>query len=136
MSFLEVISIKACGTISVFGVSFALIRDGGADVVSVEGPSVGAFQADLVVPIPGSASLISGLGIVGEGEEALSVLEVISFVADGAVAGSVVLLALVGNGNADFVGVEGPSLGAGKADLVVPVPGGASEIAGGCGVCR
>ena len=114
--------------------SFTLVRDGGADFISVEDPSVGAFQADLVVPVPGSASLISGLGVVGEGEEALSVLEVISFVADGAVTGNVVFLALVSNGDADFVGVEGPSLGAGKADLVVPVPGGASEIAGGGGV--
>ena len=81
MPFLEVISIKACGTISVFGMSFALVRYGGADVVSIEDPSVRAFQADLVVPVPGSASLISGLGVVGEGEKALSFLEVISLVA-------------------------------------------------------
>lgn len=38
--------------------SLALIGDGHADVVGVEGPLVGASQANLVVPVPGSASEI------------------------------------------------------------------------------
>ncbi len=34
--------------------------------------------------------------------------------------------ALVRNGNAGFIGIEDPSIGASKANLVVPVPGSAT----------
>ena len=55
-----------------------MIRNWYADFISIEHPFVRAFQANLVVPIPETASRISGLGIVGVGEDAFSVLEVIS----------------------------------------------------------
>jgi hypothetical protein len=41
-----------------------LVRYGYADFVAIENPSVGAGEADLVVPIPGSASGISGVSVV------------------------------------------------------------------------
>jgi hypothetical protein len=39
-----------------------------------------------------------------------------------------VSFALVRNRNADFVGVEDPTTGAGKTDLVEPVPGSAARV--------
>ena len=101
----------------------------------VEDPSFGASQADLVVPVPGGASRVSGLGVVEVREKTESVGEVIALEAFSAVTVHGMSLALVGDRHADLVGVEGPVLGAGEADLVVPVPGGASEISG-LGVVR
>ncbi len=40
---------------------------------------------------------------------------------------------LVINGHANFIAVEGPSQRAGKTDLIVPIPGSASDIRG-CGI--
>ena len=55
-----------------------MVRNWHANLVSVENPFVRAGEADLVVPIPFTASRISGLGIVGVGEEAFSVFKIIS----------------------------------------------------------
>ena len=77
LSFNKVVSLEAFSAVSVF-VSFALVRDGHANLVSVEGPSVRAGEADLVVPVPGSASQVRGLGSVSRGEDALSLNEVVS----------------------------------------------------------
>ena len=58
--------------------SLALVGDGHADLVSIEGPVLGAGEADLVVPVPGGASRVSGLGVVEVREEALSILKIVS----------------------------------------------------------
>ena len=58
-----------------------MVGDGNADFVSIEDPVFGAGKADLVVPVPGGASGVGGLGVVEVREDALSFLEVISLVA-------------------------------------------------------
>jgi hypothetical protein len=70
------------------------------------------------------------VSIVEFREDACSTLEVITLVAGQAFSSTVGSSALVANWNAGFVGVEEPSLRAGKADLVVPIPGGTSGISG------
>ena len=80
----------------------------------------------MIGPIPSSTARISRLGVVEVREDALSFLEVISLEALSAVTVHSVSFALVRDGNADFVGIEDPVFGAGEADLIVPVPGGAS----------
>ena len=58
----------------------------------------------------------------------MSTEEVVSLVASGTVTVLGVRGALVSNGNASTVGILEPVLGAGKADLIVPVPSGTSEV--------
>lgn len=87
--------------------SLALIADGHAHFVGVEGPILGALEALLVVPVPFGASQVSGLGRVERGELADTVDEVITLEAGSAGAGVVVALALILNGNADFVETAG-----------------------------
>ena len=96
----------------------------------VEDPSFGASQADLVVPVPGGASRVSRLGVVEVRENALTLLEIVTLETFSTITAHVMSLALVGDGHADLVSIEGPVLGAGEADLVVPVPGGASRVSG------
>jgi hypothetical protein len=133
LSVLEVVSLEAGNTGTSIVVGLALIGNSNTDFVSIESPSVGALQADLVEPIPGSASRISGLSVVEGREEALSVLKIVSEIACKAVSAIFVSFTLVSDGNANLVGIEEPSAGAFQADLVVPVPSSASEI-GGLGV--
>ena len=64
-SFFKIVSFEAGSTSSVISMRFALIRNGDADIFSVEDPLVGTFQAFLVVPVPDSASKISWVGSVG-----------------------------------------------------------------------
>ena len=130
LSFNQVISFEAFSAVTVFGMSFALIRDGDANLISIEDPSIRAFKANLVRPIPGSTSKVSGFGVVEVREDTLSFLKVISLEAFSAVTVFGMSFALIGNGNADFVSIEDPVFGAGKADLVIPVPGGASGVSG------
>ena len=78
LSFLEVVSLVARGTVSVGSMSLALIRNGGTNIFSIENPSVRAGKADLLVPVRGRASRVGGFGIVAVSEDALSFLEVIS----------------------------------------------------------
>ena len=77
-SFNNIVSLEAFSAVSVFGVGFALVRNSDTDFVRVEDPSVRAGEADLVVPVPGSASQVRGLGSVSRGEDALSLNEVVS----------------------------------------------------------
>ena len=56
LSFLEVISLEAFSAVTVHSVSFALVRDGNADFVSIEDPVFGAGETFLVIPVPGGAS--------------------------------------------------------------------------------
>jgi hypothetical protein len=132
LSVLEVVSLEASNTGTGLVVSGAEIGDGNANLLVVESPTGRALEADLVVPVPGGAASISGLGVVELGEEALSVLEVVSLEAGKASTGIVVGLALIGNGHTDFVGIESPLGRALKADLVEPIPGSAARVSGLC----
>lgn len=59
----------------------AVVIDWHAGLVGVEEPSLGAGEADLLLPVPSSATDVSWVGLVEFREEAGSVLEVITFVA-------------------------------------------------------
>lgn len=59
----------------------AVVIDWHAGLVGVEEPSLGAGKADLLFPVPSSATDVSWVGIVEGREEASSVLEVITFIA-------------------------------------------------------
>jgi hypothetical protein len=111
-------------------VGFAVVGNSDTFFVSIENPSFGAGKAFLVVPVPGSASGVSRLGVVGVREQALSVLEVVSFEAGSTVTILSVGLTLIRNGDTNLVGVEDPSARAGEADLIVPVPGSAARVRG------
>jgi hypothetical protein len=113
LAILEVVSFEASQAVSIVGIGCAKVRDSDAFFVSVENPFARASQADLTVPVPGSAAKISGLSIVEVGEDAFTILEVIALVASSAVAASSVGFALVGNGETDVLGVEDPMAGAG-----------------------
>jgi hypothetical protein len=122
----EVVTLEASGTVTVGGVSFALIRDSDALLVSVENPSFGALEADLIVPVPSGASDIRRGSSVGGRVEALPVLEVEALVTGGAVTIVGVGLAVIVDGNTDLVRVENPVFGASQTDLIVPVPSSAA----------
>jgi len=89
-----------------------LVGNGEADFLVVEDPSGRAFQADLVVPVPGSAAGIGWLGVVGVREEAGALLEVVALVAGLTGTAGIVGLAVVRNGHADLLVVENPQVGA------------------------
>lgn len=78
MSFRQIIALEALGAVTVHGISLALISDGNTDLVSVEGPFVGAGKTHLVGPIPGSTSEIGGMGSISGGVNALSFDDVVS----------------------------------------------------------
>lgn len=82
--------------------------------------------ADLLVPVPSGASNIRNL--LSWGESALSVVEIVALVATEASASFIKGVALIGNRHTDVVAVEDPVVGALKTSLLVPVPGGASDI--------
>ena len=124
----KVVSLEAGGTMSSFVVSLALIGNWDAHLIGVKGPMFRAGEADLVVPVPGGAATVSGLGVVEIREEASTIDKVVSLEAGGAVASFVVSFALISNWHTNLISVESPSLGAGETDLVVPVPGGTSNI--------
>jgi len=79
-------------------------------VFIVEDPSFGPSQADLVVPVPGGASRVSRLGVVEVRENALTLLEIVTLETFSTITAHVMSLALVGDGHADLVGVENPSV--------------------------
>ena len=107
-SFDEVVSLETGKTVTVLGMSGALIRDSNADTVSIEDPLVRASKADLVEPVPGSASSVSGLGVVEGREKALSTGEVVTLVASGTVTVFGAFFTLVSNGNAGTGGTLEP----------------------------
>jgi hypothetical protein len=127
---LQVVALVASKTVAGRVRRGALVRDGHTDLVGVEEPSLGAGEADLIVPVPSTASGIGGVGVVGGREDTGTVLEVIALEAGEAGTIAVVGSALVRDRGADFVGVENPSVGAGEADLVVPVPSTAAGVSG------
>jgi len=129
-SVLQVISLKASKTETRSVTCLALITDRNADFLGIEGPVLRALKADLVIPVPGGASSISGLGIVESTEDTSSILEVVSLEASKAETSNVTCLALITNGDTDLVSVEGPVLRASEADLIVPVPAGTAGISG------
>ena len=83
-----------------------------AEVVGIEDPSFGAGETFLIVPVPGSAPGVSGLGVVGVREEAGALLEVVALVAGLTGTAGIVGLAVVRNGHADLLVVENPQVGA------------------------
>ena len=87
-----------------------MVGDGHANFVGVEGPVLGAGEADLVVPVPGGASRVSGLGVVEVREDTLSFSKIVSLETLSAETSGVMSLALVGDRHADLVGVENPSV--------------------------
>ncbi len=127
-SFFKVVSLEAFSAVSIFSMSLALVRNWHADVFGVENPIFRADQAFLVVPIPGSASDISRLGVVEIREDAFAFLKVVSLEAFSAVSIFSMSLALIRNWHADVFRVEDPIFRAGQAFLVVPIPGSASTI--------
>lgn len=82
----------------------------------------------MIVPIPVGTSEVGRSGVVQSREDALSVNEVIAFVARGTVAVFSVSSALIGNRDALSIGIENPVIGAGETDLVVPVPSTAAKL--------
>ena len=60
----QIISLEALSAVTVHSVSFALIRDGHTDLVSVEEPKFGAAETFLIVPVPGGASKVSWFGVI------------------------------------------------------------------------
>ncbi|CAM6002533.1 unnamed protein product [Sphagnum balticum] len=81
------------------------------------------------------ATEIGGVGIVGSREGTSSILEVVPFVASETVTIRIKGGALVRNGDASFLGIEDPIFGASETDLIVPIPGSTAEI-GGVGIIR
>ena len=130
LSVVKVITLEASGTISILGMRSTVVRDGHADIVSVEDPLLRADEADLVVPVPGGASEVSRLLVVISREDTSSVNEVVSLEAGEAVTIIGMRGALVRNGNTNVVGIEDPLVRASEADLVEPVPSSASGING------
>ena len=75
----EVVTSITAGTISVVVVSFALIRDRRAGIISIQNPKWRTFDADSVIPLV--TALISGGGVVRFREHTNSFNEVIANVA-------------------------------------------------------
>ena len=83
----------------------------------------------LIFPVPSGTSEVGRSSVVGRRVNTLSIFKVVSFITSSAVSGSLVKgSAKVRSGNTDFVSIEDPSFRAGKTNLVVPVPGGASGV--------
>ena len=60
----EVIAFVAGKTVSIISMGSAVIRDSDASTISIEDPVLGASQADLISPVPGSTSEIDGFHVV------------------------------------------------------------------------
>ena len=129
----KIVSLVARSTVTVVSMSSALVRDGYADILIVSEIVLRASKAFLIIPVPFSTADAAGVGSVKSREDTLTVVQFVSFVARSAVTFFVVSSTLVGNGDADSVFVEEPVSRASEADLVIPVPGGTSEV-GGSGV--
>lgn len=82
--------------------------------------------ANLVIPVPSGTSDISNL--LDGGKNTGSLNQVISLVAGHTESVSVISIALIGDWNANSVVVEDPVGRALFTDLVIPIPGGASDI--------
>ena len=98
------------------------------DLVLVENPMARALKAHLIIPVPGSTSEVTWLGIVGFREGTSSVFKVISLEAFRASSILVMFSTKIRNRDANFLGVEDPAIGALQADVVVPIPSSTSEV--------
>jgi hypothetical protein len=125
---LQVVALETGQTFSVDVVGTALVTDRHADIFIVEDPTLRAHETHLVVPVPLSAAGVSGLGAVGGRKGANSILEVVALEAGQTETSGIVGFALIADGYADLFVVEDPTVGASKADLIVPVPDRASYI--------
>ena len=111
LSFLKIIPFIARSTISTLSINaLAKIRRGDANFFVIEYPSFRALEANLVVPIPKTTARVSRLSIIKVREDALSLLDVISLEAGSTISIIRMSFALVRDGNADFVGIEDPSV--------------------------
>lgn len=107
----------------------AVIIKRGADSIGVEHESLRAGDADQVVPVEhGTALVESDQALVHSDTD--SVLELVASVAPVTLVLLVEGLAIVVQGHADSIVVEGESLRAGDADLLVPVPLSTAQIGG------
>jgi hypothetical protein len=106
----QIVAFVAGSTISIIGVSPALIRDGDTDFLRVEDPSIGAFQANLIVPVPSSTAQIGRLSVVGLRKDTFSFFKIVSVVARCAVSIFSMSFALVRNWGTHLVSVEDPSV--------------------------
>lgn len=66
-----------------------MVRDGHADLVGIEGPSLRAGQTNLVVPIPSGTARVSGLGVIERRENTSSILKIVALEASQAVSISI-----------------------------------------------
>jgi len=76
-TFNKVVSSVARFAGTFFSEKLALVRDGGADSI-LEGESLGALEADPVVPVPKLAPEIGRLGVVFDGEHTGTFNKVVS----------------------------------------------------------
>lgn len=97
-----------------------------ADVVGIEDPVAGAFQADLLIPIPAGTADIGNLLDGGENTSTLN--EVVSHIAGETLSIGIEGVALIGNRHTDSIVVKHPVARALEASLLVPVPGGTADI--------
>lgn len=126
LSVVQVVSLVAAEAGSGIVEGIALIRNGNADLVGVEDPVGRALLADLLVPVPSSTSDIRNS--LSGSEDALSVVEIVALVAGKTSASAVKGVALVGDRNTDIFAIEDPVVGALDTGLLVPVPGGATDV--------
>ena len=107
-----------------------MVSNGNASAVGILEPVLGAGKADLIFPVPSGTSEVGRSGVVGGREDASSVDEVIAFVAGKTVSIISMGSAVIRDSDASTISIEDPVLGASQADLVIPIPGGASRVGG------
>lgn len=108
---------------TVISIAVAVVINRNTDLVGIEEPSVRAFQANLIFPIPSTATKISRTGIVEVREDTLSFLKIIPFITRSTISTlSINALAKIRRGDANFFVIEYPSFRALEANLVVPIP--------------
>ena len=90
LSIFQIISLVAFVTISVFSMSFALVRNGNTNVIRVESPSFGTSQTFKIFPVPTSTSKIRRVHFVRGRVDTLSFGKIISSETGKTVSGSLV----------------------------------------------
>jgi len=127
-SFNKVVSLEAGQAISIFGMSGALVRNGNTNTISILYPSVRANKADSVVPIPSSTAKISRMSSVISRVDTGSILKIITFVAGQTITVVTMSRAVIVDSNTNSVTIENPLVRTSKADQIIPVPIGTSDI--------
>ena len=90
LSIFQIISLVAFVTISVFSMSFAVVRNGNTNVIRVESPSFGTSQTFKIFPVPTSTSKIRRVHFVRGRVDTLSFGKIISSETGETVSGSLV----------------------------------------------